>query len=420
MKNDITTALLNLHESTGEEWFSLKDIYSEVEKIRKVPNANEGASIRACLEYHSKASDVFKGDELYISKGKGTGMYKSAGADRFDFIKNINTGDTFTLKELMSIFRISGQSGIMKTNLLNALVLTTSEESIYGDSGIINGTIQYTGEGLVGDQTITKNNKTIYHSKENNLPMYLFSKDKNKRYIFEGRVELYDIPYQVEEKDSNGNNRLVYKFPLKVIYKDDSDIYDNEKFNELVYEVKEIEEKFSSYDESNELEYREGPLNIRKYRKTDRKIQRTNKPDYIAEEIIKSAQGVKNEKLVYEYELKRLMEEGATEQIKLMEEFFNNKKENEGYDVLSFELDEKGEYIEKYIEVKSTKSSESTPIDITSDEIDFAKKHIDNYYLYRIINSDTNKRYLKIVKGKDLLNEDKYKFISTTYKIYSN
>ena len=112
------------------------------------------------------------------------------------------------------------------------------------------------------------------------------------------------------------------------------------------------------------------------------------------------------------------MQEDAEEQVKIMEDFFINKKENEGYDVLSFELDESGNYIEKYIEVKSTKGSESTPIDITSDEIDFARKHIDNYYLYRIINSDSKDRYLKIIKGKDYNND--YNFVPTTYKIYSN
>ena len=161
-------------------------------------------------------------------------------------------------------------------------------------------------------------------------------------------------------------------------------------------------------------------INIRKYRKTDKKIQRTKKPDYIAEEIIKTNQGIINEKVVYENEIKRLMEAEAKEQVRKMEEFFENKKENEGFDILSFELNEDGEYVEKYIEVKSTKGNEGTPIDITADEIDFAKKHIDNYYLYRIINSESKDRYLKIVKGRDLFNNDDYNFIPMSYKIYSN
>ena len=39
-----------------------------------------------------------------------------------------------------------------------------------------------------------------------------------------------------------------------------------------------------------------------------------------------------NEKYIYENEIQRLYEEEANEQIKLMEEFFLNKKENEGFD----------------------------------------------------------------------------------------
>ena len=100
-----------------------------------------------------------------------------------------------------------------------------------------------------------------------------------------------------------------------------------------------------------------------------------------------------------------------------MDEFFKNKKENEGFDILSFKKEENGEYKEMYIEVKSTKENEGTPIDITSNEVEFAKEHIKDYYLYRIINSNTDQRYLKIVTGEELLSN--YNFIPTSFKIYS-
>lgn len=99
-----------------------------------------------------------------------------------------------------------------------------------------------------------------------------------------------------------------------------------------------------------------------------------------------------------------------------MEKFFKEKKENEGYDILSYELDSNGNWIEKYIEVKSTKGPEGTPIDITANELEFAKNHIDNYYLYRIVNSESENRFYKVVTGKVLFAN--YKFIPDTYKIY--
>lgn len=418
MKDDVTKALLNLHEKTGKEWIELKLIYEEVEKIRGVPNANSGASIRRTLETHTRGFDAFKGEELYISYEKGSGLYKSIAYDRMKFINNINIGDVFSRDQLMTIFKISGQAGMMKSNTVQCLVLTTAESNgVYSDSVIENGTMIYTGEGLEGDQTLDKNNKTLYYAKENDLPVYLFSKDKNRKYTFEGKVEVYDTPHQVMEKDINNNDRLVWKFPLRVINEIKEETHD-EKLDNLIFEIIELDNNIEIEENTCDLVFKEGPLNIRKYRKTGNKINRKNKPDYIAEAIIKNKQGIQNEKVIYEAEIKRLMAEEAKEQVRLMEEFFKNKKENEGFDILTFEMDENNQYIEKYIEVKSTKGSESTPIDITAEELEFARENIDNYLLYRIIYSDSDQRYVKVVKGEDLFKN--YNFVPTTYKIYSS
>ncbi len=422
LRETIYKSVIELHRKTGKEWIHLKEIYKDVAVKRKGDLKNGGSSVRGTLERHSALSKAFKGPEEYILKEKGTGLYKCVFYDQIKFVDNITIGDVFTNDEFMNIFKISDQSSIMKSNALDCLVLTTSlEEMVHGDSVIGDGHIIYTGEGLIGDQAITENNKIIYESNKNDIPMYLFSED-NKNYTFEGKVKLSDKPYQVKEKDINGNERMVWKFPLEIIYSDD--IYNNidENFKEVVNKINEIKNQVYSNmnKEKDNLEYRAGKINIRKYRKTDAKLKRNKKPDYIAEEIIKTEQGIINEENIFKKELKILEEANAMEQVKKMKDFFENKKDNEGFDILSFELNEDRIYVEKYIEVKSTKGSESTPIDITADEIDFAKKHIDNYYLYRIINSDSKDRYLKIVKGKDLFNEEDYKFVPTNYKIYSS
>lgn len=423
LREIVYNSVISLHRKTRKEWISLKEIYEEVDRLRDAGINNGGSSVRTVLETHSALSKASRGKEEYILKEKGSGLYKSIYYDEIKFINNLNIGDVFTRDQLMTLFKISGQSGIMKTNTLNCLVLITAEANgVYDDSSIENGFITYTGEGLTGDQTITKNNKSIYESKENDLPMYLFSKDKARRYIFEGKVELSNKPYQIQEKDINGNDRLVWKFPLSLVYPDNYDLLDDNKLEDITYEIKEIEDKIYPEIEAkqNGLEYVSGTVNIRKYRKTNRKIQRSKKPDYVADEFVKNMQGIINEKKILEQEIERLMKEEAQRQVRLMEKFFENKKENEGFDILSFELNEKGEYVEKYIEVKSTKGSESTPIDITADEIDFAEKHIDKYYLYRIFNSDSENPQYKIISGKDLLDKVTYNFIPTTYKIYLN
>ncbi|MDE6292474.1 MAG: DUF3883 domain-containing protein, partial [Bacilli bacterium] len=385
LKDMVYNSVLELHRKTGREWLHLKEIYSEVEKLYDIELKNSGASVRAILETHCVFSDAYRGEELYLLKEKGTGLYKAVVYDLLKKIDELRIGDILSRDQLMFLFKISGQSGIMKSNTLNCLVLTTSEENgIYEDGVVEDGLITYTGEGQIGDQTITKNNKSIYNSRDTHTPMYLFSKDKRRRYIFEGEVQLYEKPYQVVEKDINSNNRLVWKFPLQVIYCDDEQ-YQNDNYKEFMYEIMEVENKFYSdnIDDIVPIEYKEGPLNLRKYRKTGKKNASTGKKDYVAEEIVKVTQGKKNEKIIFEMELKRLIEEEASEQVKRMEEFFKNKTENEGYDILSFERNENGEYVKKYIEVKSTKGNEGTPIDITADEVEFARKNIDQYYLYR-------------------------------------
>lgn len=180
--NDIIKkSIINLHNATGEEWISLKDIWEEAKKY--YPSIAE-ETVRRTVYNHCETSDAFLGKHMYICKEKGTGLYKYIEYDRLKFIKNnISIGDKFTREQLMNIFCISGQAGMMKTNTLEALVLTTSEESVYGDSAVEDGTIQYTGEGLEGDQTLTKNNNTLLYSKEQNIPVYLFTKDKKRKYI---------------------------------------------------------------------------------------------------------------------------------------------------------------------------------------------------------------------------------------------
>ena len=413
INSTIITAFVNIINRTSNEWISLKEIYEEVHTLN--PNIAE-ETIRRTIFNHCEQSDAFIDTPYYISKEKGSGLYKFVYYDSIKIINNMTIGDIFTRDQLMSIFKISGQSGMMKTNTLNALVLTTSEESIYGDSSIENGTIQYTGEGQEGDQTITKNNKTLFYSKDNNLPVYLFTKDKKRRYIFEGRVELYDKPYQTPENDKNGKERLVWKFPLKVIYSE-NDMVD-ESIKDISYEIVEISNNIQT-DDNKDIIYDESPLELRKYRKNDidRKINRTKKPDYIAEELVKTKQGELNEKVIYERELQKMMELEAKEEVERMEEFFKNRNDSEGYDILSFEQQEDGSLKEIYIEVKSTKGNEGTPIDITDNELEFAKKHIDQYYLYRIYNSDKKNKTLKIVTGKKLLKN--YIFVPSSYKIFS-
>ena len=59
-----------------------------MEILRGVANANGGASIRASLEKHCKLSTTFSGEELYILKYKGSGLYKYVHHKSIDRLRN--------------------------------------------------------------------------------------------------------------------------------------------------------------------------------------------------------------------------------------------------------------------------------------------------------------------------------------------
>ena len=145
-------------------------------------------------------------------------------------------------------------------------LVTSEENGIYNDGTLRDGLINYTGDGLVGDQILgaNNNNRKIFDSRKNELPMYLFTKDRNKLYTFEGKVELCGEPYQTNEKDKEGNDRLVWKFPLKVIYMENSDYSEDKNVNVVAQEIEKIENDIKIDSKSEEIKIKNGPLKLRK------------------------------------------------------------------------------------------------------------------------------------------------------------
>lgn len=70
----------------------------------------------------------------------------------------------------------------------------------------------YTGEGLEGDQEMSRGNLFINNSRDGGL--YLFVKRRNNDYTFYGEVEL-KRKEEATEPDKNGNARKVFKFVLR-------------------------------------------------------------------------------------------------------------------------------------------------------------------------------------------------------------
>ncbi|MGB4824452.1 MAG: DUF3883 domain-containing protein, partial [Leuconostoc mesenteroides] len=117
---------------------------------------------------------------------------------------------------------------------------------------------------------------------------------------------------------------------------------------------------------------------------TDSKVKEPDKKgrtiDYDALQKQNSMIGFLGEEIVLKYEKNILS--NVPDLSQRIEHVSQTKGDGLGYDILSF--DSQG--YEIFIEVKTTTQGKNTPFYMTSNEVNFANKHPDNYFLYRVYN----------------------------------
>lgn len=74
----------------------------------------------------------------------------------------------------------------------------------------------YTGEGLRGDQTLTRGNLALKSSAENGCPVFGFEKLGPDRYKYLGRFRVVEIGEETQP-DVDGNDRRVYVFQMELV-----------------------------------------------------------------------------------------------------------------------------------------------------------------------------------------------------------
>lgn len=87
---------------------------------------------------------------------------------------------------------------------------------VYHDHWDENGDYIYSGEGQVGDHTMTGGNAAIRDAAKDGKTLYLFVKFSPRDYYFQGRFVYVEDKYENEE-DKNGNIRKELKFRLRKI-----------------------------------------------------------------------------------------------------------------------------------------------------------------------------------------------------------
>lgn len=131
-------------------------------------------------------------------------------------ISDFKLGKVYKRDDLISAFGGSFMRGINPCHKTNTIVITSvhTGNRIYDDKIFDSDVMLYTGEGQVGDQTLTGGNKSIYTAKDRGVPIYLFVRFERQEYTYFGEVVLVGEPFFEQEKDINGNLRKVLKFPM--------------------------------------------------------------------------------------------------------------------------------------------------------------------------------------------------------------
>lgn len=206
-------------------------------------------------------------------------------------IEQLIIGEEYNNKEIAEAFKCSTQGGMRRSHTSNSLVLFSdhSGNSVYEDMWI-EDILHYTGMGLKGDQTLEKTqNKILANSNKNRVKVFLFETHQATIHTYLGQVVLTDDPYTIQEKDSKGNLRLVYKFPLKKldsnfsISKDTIEKSEREKEKKIkVLTPKELAEKAKLISDTNKDLYEK---RISKD-KTTRGYRYTKKKEFIRDPFI--------------------------------------------------------------------------------------------------------------------------------------
>lgn len=171
---------------------------------------------------------------------------------------------------------------------------------------------------------------------------------------------------------------------------------------ELIREPAEISED-SKVIHLNELLFLDKPPARAKNIGTKTSDFRSRKsPDYGSIDSKNKKLGLEGELLVLAQEIKKLRDANKPDLAERVLHVSVVEGDGAGHDLRSFEVDG----TPKFIEIKTTKGSATTPFFISPNELEFSKQHPANYYLYRLYEFDGDTKTAKaFVLTGDLSNQ---------------
>lgn len=134
------------------------------------------------------------------------------------FNPGLAIGQILTNVQLRDTFQCGNMGGMRRSHATNTLVIVSDyTKGLYQDKWI-GGVLHYTGMGKTGDQDINwAQNATLAEMDRNGVDVHLFEVIDPGEYIYCGRIELVDRPYTDRQPDENGDDRLVWMFPVRPV-----------------------------------------------------------------------------------------------------------------------------------------------------------------------------------------------------------
>lgn len=147
---------------------------------------------------------------------------------------------------------------------------------------------------------------------------------------------------------------------------------------------------------------------------TDKQTFRSRKvADYAARDERNRKLGLLGEKLVLEYEKKRLSDEGLMHLAEAVLHTSVVEGDGAGYDIRSFGSE--GKHL--FIEVKTTRGGADTDFFMSINEVRFAEQHADRYCLYRVYNFDMDTNTAEFYVQDGAFGESSFRLSPTNFRV---
>jgi 5-methylcytosine-specific restriction enzyme A len=203
------------------------------------------------------------------------------------FDPKISLGAELSNQAVCALFGCSLNAGMNRSHKTGTLVLISNRvKSLYQDR-FDGDVIHYTGEGQLGDQKLTKQNKTLFESGSNGVAVHFFEVLESQVYTYLGQVELAGEPYQELQLDKNKVSRKVWMFPLKLRGDGSFKPVPLEKIEALEIQREALIHKMSNAE--LQVRARRAPKKPSKRRGTATQYQRN---EFVAELALRRANGV--------------------------------------------------------------------------------------------------------------------------------